>query len=69
MSRLNQRTGSGNLSLVVSALTAVPPVTGCPAKQDAPMRQGWFEEEVGYVSEMPVALGIATSELEKGRAP
>ncbi len=68
MSRLSRRTGSGTLSLVVSTSTAVAPPAHYAAAQTAPMADRWFEEEVGYVSEMPVGLAIATGALEKGQA-
>ncbi|WP_164853774.1 hypothetical protein [Paraburkholderia kirstenboschensis] len=61
MSRFNRRTNRDTLfSVVLDASTAVAIPTDCRATPTAPMPEGWFDEEVGYLSEMPTTLRIRT---------
>ncbi|TCG06718.1 hypothetical protein BZM27_24220 [Paraburkholderia steynii] len=58
MSRFNRRTNLNTLSIVRGTSTAVAIPTDHRATPTAPMPEGWFDEEVGYLSETPMTLRI-----------
>lgn len=51
MSHINWRTKIGMLSLVSGTARAVPHPTGHHAASSTSLPEGWFCDEVGYISE------------------
>ncbi|CAB3798650.1 hypothetical protein LMG28614_04812 [Paraburkholderia ultramafica] len=53
-----QRASSSRLSLIASSAVAMP--AGCEATTAGSMPQRWFDEEIGYIGDMPACTRIPT---------
>ncbi|MGF6964544.1 hypothetical protein OKW43_001549 [Paraburkholderia sp. WC7.3g] len=60
MSIAKRRASSARLFLVANTSSAVAIPADCKATTSGPTPEAWFEEEVGYIGEMPACTRIPT---------